>query len=109
VNATPPRPRYPELLESLRSIVETQLLERRIEPRLAAELADACVMQVRLDWGGQNVYVPMMSQSELAERNKAIVAKYCGTNALELCREHGISLSHLKRILAAHRERSSGQ
>jgi Mor family transcriptional regulator len=100
----PSRPKYPELLESLRSIVETQLLERRIDAGVAAEVADACVAQLRLDWGGQYLYVPMMSQAQLIERNKAIVARFNGLNAVELCREYGISLSTLKRIIVAARD-----
>jgi Mor family transcriptional regulator len=98
----PARSELAELLDHLRSIVETQLLEYHMDAKSAGELAAAVVARVRDDWGGQNVYIPkVMSRAEIAERNKAIVSTFNGINALELCRKYGISATHLRRILAA--------
>ena len=96
----PQRPEFPELLDQLRSIVEAKLLEYRLDAASAAELAGLIAEQVRADWGGQHVYIPkVMSRADVAKRNEEIVAAFNGLNALELCRKHGISASHLRRIV----------
>lgn len=105
MNAPPPR--FPEILEAFRSIVETQLLAHNVAPQSASQIADACAMQVRLDWGGQQVYIPKMTQSEIEKRNRLIAGAFNGYNALDLCRQHGLSFITLRRILAAARPKAA--
>lgn len=61
----------------------------------ASRVATELVRRLRLRHGARQIYVPAVDKRE---RDEAIRRAFKGTNAGELCREHGISRSRLYQI-----------
>ena len=69
-----------------------------VRPEYAADLMQLVVDGLREDFGGQQVYFPMIDKRK---RNQAIKKSFNGANHYEICRKYGISHSTLKRIIAS--------
>lgn len=50
-------------------------------------------------YGGNSVYIPTYSSAVRDKRNKDIVKRYNGVNAISLAREYKISVNHLRKIV----------
>jgi Mor family transcriptional regulator len=61
----------------------------------ATQLALKLVHRFRLRHGARRIYVPAVDKTE---RDAAIRRDFKGTNAAELCRQHGISRTRLYEI-----------
>ncbi len=54
-----PAQKYPEILEDLAAKLAALLIEENIEPDRARNIAFRHAEQVRRDWGGQKLYIPI--------------------------------------------------
>lgn len=100
------QPNYPEFLEELAAKVAALLVDRGFDPALARGVANDCAEYVRLDWGGQRVYIPMGRVFDLSRRDREIAAMWNGSNTRDVCRKYNISETHLRRIAEAARANS---
>ncbi|MDK2586323.1 Mor transcription activator family protein [Romboutsia sedimentorum] len=55
-------------------------------------------LEVTKLYGGNNVYIPTYSSAIRSSRNRDIVKRYNGVNAVGLACEYGISVTQLKNI-----------
>jgi Mor family transcriptional regulator len=67
-----------------------------IGPRAARELAEGIEEWLRLNAGGEALYVPLCDRPT---RNRRIVAEFNGRNRAALCRRYRISRATLYRIV----------
>ncbi|MYM65442.1 hypothetical protein GTP45_01165 [Pseudoduganella sp. FT55W] len=83
-------------------IVSALLQELRAVPELALcdDILQKLERKMRLDWGGQAVYVKKVSVN-VVERRRAIKARYNMTNRRELQAEFGISRGQFYKDLRA--------
>lgn len=95
---------YPELIEHIAATVAATLVDRGVEVVTARAAGQECAEAVSRDFGGQQIYVPMGKFLKLSQRDREIYARWNGRNDVALCREHGISERHLRRIIEAMRE-----
>lgn len=98
-------PAYPEFLNDLARQISTLLIARGMDQETAADVALEVAEFARIRWGGQQVYIPKGVLFELSVRDMQIWEKWNGRNALELCREFGLTKQRLYQIIAVVRER----
>jgi Mor family transcriptional regulator len=97
--ATAPQPKYPEILAELAAAVAASLIESGIAAPAARAAADKAVEDVRANFGGQNIYIPMGLGYNLARRNAEIRRRLAaGENREAIRREFGLSEMQLHRI-----------
>jgi Mor family transcriptional regulator len=72
-----------------------------LHDRIALELADGILKCLQANWGGREIYIPVADSSDRNTRIKAeFYAKGNDPNRYaDVCRNNGISLSTLYRIL----------
>lgn len=90
--------KYPVFHEDLAAKLAALLIGEGLPGDRAHALARRHVDDVRRDWGGMKVYIPMGRDIDNAARNAEIVRRWNGRNTAELCREYRISEPHLRRI-----------
>ncbi len=94
---------YPEVLKDLADNLAENLVRRGQAPEDAAAVAWEAAEFIRGHWGGQKIYIPKGDSYDLSRRDVEIFARWRGTNALELCREFGITHTRLFQIIHAVR------
>jgi Mor family transcriptional regulator len=72
-----------------------------LHDKIAMELADGIIRRLQVNWGGREIYIPVADSSD---RNARIKAEFYtkGNDPKrysDVCRNNGISLSTLYRIL----------
>jgi len=94
-----PAIKYPEILAELAATVAASLIENGIAPKVAREAAEKAVEDVRANFGGQNIYIPMGLGYNLARRNAEIRRRLAaGENREAIRREFELSEMQLHRI-----------
>lgn len=96
--------RYPEILEDLAAKLTALLVEEGLPAARARDIAFRHAEQVRRDWGGQKIYVPMGQSYEVTQRDLEIYRRFDGRNGIDLCREYGITDTWLRAIITRARE-----
>jgi Mor family transcriptional regulator len=97
-----------DIIDDLGVLLTGLLTKRKLPRDTAQEIAANCAEQIRAAWGGQAIYFPRRSQAGIARRNRAIVERSsAGGDPVALCREFGISRTHLRRILAKQRKEAT--
>lgn len=69
-----------------------------MDEREASAMADAVAYEMRREIGGTEVYIPAMTKIDRAARDEQIRRDFCGRNAKELGRKHGLSRTSIYRI-----------
>jgi Mor family transcriptional regulator len=83
-----------ELLQGdIQSAIEDCLC---VEPGSAKVIAGVIFNRLQTSWGGKELYIPVR---DTVSRNQAIRTQFNGRNHAAVCKQHGISLSHLYRII----------
>lgn len=90
---------YPELLADLADQVSGQLVQRRIEIGVAAEIGLEVAEFIRIHWGGQPIYIPSGAPNLVNDRYVQIFEKCNGRNHRALAREYGISVVRVYQIV----------
>jgi len=90
---------YPEILADLQAIVTSSLTAAGIDAAQSSQVAHQAAEKIRKSWGGQMVYIAKGKDYELSQRDLEIWEKFTGRNHSQLCREYGISLQWLYKII----------
>jgi Mor family transcriptional regulator len=86
-----------KIAELLQHDIQTSLEKSLcLESGAAKTIADDVFKDLQSNWGGKELYIPAPDTSF---RNQAIRSQFNGRNHAEVCKQHGISLSHLYRII----------
>jgi Mor family transcriptional regulator len=94
---------YPELLADLADQVAAKLVETGVDIERAAEIGFATAEHVRINWSGQNLYLPKGVQYQLSRRDVEIFEKFNGTNHEALAREYNRTVMRIYQIVKAVR------
>lgn len=95
-----------ELYTGLAAFLESALLRHGISPALAAIAANAAVDNVADYWRGQTVNFPMDSKWRLAVIELEIFDAYANGEGYDaLARQHGLTDSAVRRVIARVRAR----
>lgn len=94
-----PNDHYPEILADLKAIVADSLTAAGIDPAKSNQCAHQAAEKIRKSWGGQMVYIAKGKDYELSQRDLEIWEKFTGRNHSQLCRDYGISLQWLYKII----------
>ena len=97
-------PEYPEILSELAEHIRECLVESGMDKQPATKLALKVVERVRLNFGGQVVYIPFGLSHEALKRWEEIWTKFNGTNQPRLAKEYDCSEVHINRVLRRMRE-----
>jgi Mor family transcriptional regulator len=92
-------PDYPELLVELAAHLQECLIENGMPNQQATELALKATERVRLNFGGQVIYIPFGAAHEVLKRWEEIWEEFTGDNQPQLARKHQCSEVHINRIL----------
>jgi len=98
-----PRSGYPELLADLADQVAAKLVEMGIDMERAAEIGFSVAEHIRINWSGQNLYLPKGVQYELSRRDVEIFEKFNGQNHEALAREYDRTVMRIYQIVKAMR------
>jgi Mor family transcriptional regulator len=90
---------YPEILSELKAILADSLTAAGIDAAKSSQCAHVAAEKIRKIWGGQMVYIAKGKDYELSQRDLEIWEKFTGRNHSQLCREYGISLQWLYKII----------
>lgn len=93
------KPVYPELLEQVAATVRATLIDLGIDEALARHSGSACAEELRLTFGGLQLYIPKGQEWELSVRDEQIAARHTGFNTVELAREYGLTERRVRQIL----------
>lgn len=95
---------YPEILQRLREIIITELESQEVDHSHATHYAHHICEVVRAEWGGTAVYIGKGLMYELSQRDQEIWSKFTGRNHHDLCREYGITMVWLYKIIKYQRQ-----
>lgn len=93
-----PLDKYPAILEDIEAKWFALLLKAGLAEELAHELSLEAAEHLRLEWGGQKVYISKGVSYKLQRMKSAILSRWDGRNTLDLCREFRISDSYLRML-----------
>ena len=96
---------YPEILSDLSYRLSERMVKNGITKNQAGTIAADVTAYVSQHWGGQLIYFPKATKFNIANRDSEICKKWNGRNALELCREYGLSRGRLYQILKLSRKK----
>lgn len=99
---------YPEVLRDLADQIAELMVARGEQAEAAAEIGFKTAEFLREHWGGQKIYIPKGVTFAASRRDIEIFGRFRGTNALELCREYGITNTRLYQIVHAVRRMRRG-
>jgi len=99
----------PSLVEDVRASLERHLIAHGLGGAEANTIARTYTRSFQREYGGTTIYVPLVSSVDRAERNRQIVARFNGRNMHELGREHRITETAVRRILAKAQGKRGGQ
>jgi len=86
-----------KIAELLQNDIQTSLEKSLcLDAGSAKALADDVFKELQSNWGGKDIYIPVR---DTLMRNHAIRKNFNGRNHAEVCKQYGISLSHLYRII----------
>ncbi len=94
---------YPELLADLADQVAAKLAELGIDVERAAEIGFATAEHIRINWSGQNLYLPKGVQYQLSRRDIEIFERFNGINHDALAREYNLTVMRIYQIVKAVR------
>ena len=91
--------KYPEVLQTLVSVIAEQLIQRGSEEAEAEAIAFAASEEVRQVFGGQELYIARGAYM-LSERDKEIYAAYSKEKEELLARRYDMTVRRLQIIVA---------
>lgn len=97
------RSAYPELLADLADQVAAKLTEAGIDVERAAEIGFSIAEHIRINWSGQNLYLPKGVQYQLSRRYIEIFERFNGINHEALAREYNLTVMRIYQIVKAVR------
>lgn len=89
---------YPEILLDVLDRFPEFLIEAGIDRQTAEAAARLACEFLRLEWGGQKIYLPMGASYTIKRRNRDIKARWNGQNTHEMCRQYDISEARVRQI-----------
>lgn len=89
------------VLDEIAATVGDCLKKEGFDERKSLEIGATCADKVRVNFGGQPIYIPMAHKKSIETRNKEIVAAFNGTNHAELASRFKVSTIHIYRIIKA--------
>ena len=95
---------YPEILQNLKDSLTKSLLIQGIDKAIAEHCAHVAAEEVRIEWGGQLIYICKGMSYEISSRDMEIWQKFNGKNHHELCNEYAISKVWLYKIIKHQRK-----
>jgi len=94
---------YPEILQDLKRHILAEGKKQALTDATAQQIAHRATEQIRRDWGGLSVYIPLGMMYALSERDQQIYADFTGNNHQQVCRKYNISLQWLYKIIATQK------
>lgn len=88
-----------ELLADLVKQTAVVLQDLGVSPEVAEQAANSLADHMATNWGGQVISWPKDSAYRLATRELEILAKFNGTNYVDLAREYDMHTRSLRRLI----------
>ncbi|TNH04506.1 transcriptional regulator [Testudinibacter sp. TR-2022] len=95
--------RWPQSLAELIDVLACELKRQGVESGKASQMAAKQAGAVAHYLGGRSTYIPNGSSLKEALRDYLIYAQFNGRNVPDLCREFGLSESHIYGIIRQQR------
>lgn len=86
---------YPELLQDLLDKLTVFLVDQGVPEEAARNTAVYTVDEIRKEWGGLNLYIPMCKAKDISARDLEIYDRFNGSNHQQLAREYGLSIQRI--------------
>ncbi|WP_034765500.1 Mor transcription activator family protein [Chrysiogenes arsenatis] len=88
---------YPELFRDLADKAAQLLVSEGLAPELADDLGYKFAELLRMDWSGEQFYLPKGVRFELHKRDLEMFKRFNGRNYSELSRLYGISTRQVRK------------
>jgi len=83
--------------------VKNALVDKKVEPTVAADVAKQVTEQLEDECGGLNLYISKKRINKANLKREQIISEFRGNNHKQLAKKHNLSIVHVYRILKEHK------